>query len=62
MVDAVVTSRESYAARARVTRKLKVSEYAEREGVSIRTVRRWIEKGAIDIVRVGPSRRIRVIA
>jgi excisionase family DNA binding protein len=43
-------------------RRLKVSEYAEREGVSIRTVRRWIEKGAIDVVRVGPSARIRIIA
>jgi len=42
------------------TRLLKVREYAERENVSARTVRRWIEKGAIPIVRVGPTRRIRI--
>lgn len=41
--------------------RLKVSEYAAREGVSIRTVRRWIDKGAVDIVRIGPSRRIRIL-
>lgn len=42
--------------------KLKVREYAERENVSIRTVQRWIEKGAIKVERVGPTRRIRIRA
>ena len=41
-------------------KKLKVREYAERENVSIRTVQRWIEKGAIKVERVGPTRRIRI--
>jgi hypothetical protein len=41
--------------------RLKVSEYAAREGVSIRTVRRWIDKGAVNIVRIGPARRIRIL-
>jgi predicted site-specific integrase-resolvase len=40
--------------------RLKVREYAEREGVSIRTVRRWIEKEAIRVDRVGPTKRVRV--
>jgi len=42
------------------TRLLKVREYAAQQNVSPRTVRRWIEKGAIEIVRVGPTRRIRI--
>lgn len=42
--------------------KLKVREYAERENVSVRTVQRWIEKGAIKVERVGPTRRIRIRA
>ena len=42
--------------------KLKVREYAARENVSIRTVQRWIEKGAIKVERVGPTRRIRIRA
>ena len=42
--------------------KLKVRQYAERENVSIRTVQRWIEKGAIKVERVGPTRRIRIRA
>jgi excisionase family DNA binding protein len=40
--------------------RLKVREYAEREGVSVRTVKRWIEKQAIKVERVGPTRRIRI--
>ena len=40
--------------------RVKVREYAEREGVSIRTVRRWIEKEAIRVDRVGPTKRVRV--
>jgi excisionase family DNA binding protein len=42
-------------------KRLKVREYAEREDVSIRTVQRWIEKGAVQVTRVGPTRRIRVL-
>lgn len=42
-------------------RKLKVRDYAAQEGVSTRTVRRWIEKGAIQIDRVGPTKRVRVL-
>lgn len=41
-------------------KKLKVREYAERENVSVRTVQRWIEKRAIAVERIGPTRRIRI--
>lgn len=42
--------------------KLKVKEYAEQERVSIQTVRRWIEKGAIKAVQPGGARTsVRII-
>ena len=41
--------------------KLKVREYAEREKVSVATVKRWIAKGAIPVERVGPTKRVRVL-
>jgi len=33
---------------------LKVSEYAKRENISIRTTQRWIAKDLIMVERVGP--------
>jgi len=39
---------------------LKVSEYAARENISIRTVQRWIAKDLIMVERVGPTKRIRI--
>lgn len=41
--------------------KLKVKEYAQREGVSPRTVWRWVEKGAVIVVRKGPRTGVRVL-
>lgn len=43
-------------------KKLKVREYAERENVSVNTVKRWIAKGALKVERVGPTKRIRILA
>jgi predicted site-specific integrase-resolvase len=40
--------------------KLKVKEYAQREGVSPRTVWRWAEKGAVKITRKAPRTGVRV--
>lgn len=40
-------------------RELTVKQYAEREQVDERTVRRWIEKGAID-ARKTPGGRFRI--
>jgi predicted site-specific integrase-resolvase len=41
--------------------KMKVKEYAQREGVSPRTVWRWVEKGAIKVVRKAPGVGVRII-
>lgn len=38
----------------------RLSSLAKQADVSIRTLERHIEKGLIDVVRVGPTRRIRV--
>lgn len=35
-------------------------EVARAYRVNVETVRRWVRKGAIDVVRVGPHRRIRI--
>jgi excisionase family DNA binding protein len=40
-------------------REFTVKEYAERDGVTERTVRRWIEKGAVDYRRT-PGGRVRI--
>ena len=37
-----------------------ISEVAIRIGVSYETLRRWIEKGAVEAVRVGPDGTIRI--
>jgi excisionase family DNA binding protein len=42
-----------------MTRELTVKEYAERERVEERTVRRWIEKGAVEVRRT-PGGGIRI--
>jgi excisionase family DNA binding protein len=39
--------------------ELTIKEYAERERVSDRTVRRWIEKGAVEVRRT-PGGRVRI--
>lgn len=41
--------------------KLTVKQYAEREGVTPRTVWRWAEKGAVVVVRKGPRTGVRVL-
>jgi excisionase family DNA binding protein len=40
-------------------REFTVKEYAQRDGVTERTVRRWIEKGAVNIRRT-PGGRVRI--
>ena len=37
-----------------------ISDVAMRIGVSYETLRRWIEKGAVEAVRVGPEGTIRL--
>lgn len=44
----------------RVDRLLSVSEVADRLGVSYETVRRWIRKGALEALTVGPTKTLRV--
>lgn len=43
-------------------RLLTITEAADRLSVSYETLRRWIEKGAVAAVRVGPVGAIRVPA
>jgi len=40
--------------------KLKVKDYAEKEGVSPRTVWRWAEKGAVKVTRKAPRTCVRI--
>lgn len=40
-------------------KELTIKEYAESERVSYRTVRRWIEKGAVEVRRT-PTGRVRI--
>jgi DNA-binding transcriptional regulator YiaG len=46
---------------SRETVKLTVKDYAAREGVSRRTVWRWVEKGAVQIDRKAPRTGVRVV-
>jgi excisionase family DNA binding protein len=39
---------------------LSVRQVAELSGVDRRTVWRWVDKGAVPHLRVGPTRRIRI--
>lgn len=41
---------------------LTVREAADRLTVNIETLRRWIRKGAVKVVLVGPSRVVRITA
>lgn len=41
---------------------LTVAQVAARYGVSTDSLYRWIEKGALPVVRIGPFRRIRIRA
>jgi hypothetical protein len=41
--------------------KLTVKDYAAREGVSRRTVWRWVEKGAVQVDRKAPRTGVRVL-
>lgn len=43
------------------TSSLTVKEYAKRERVNERTVRRWIEKGAVRVKRLGTGKLIRIL-
>jgi len=47
-------------ARAGVEPLYSIREVAERLNVHYETVRRWIEKGALEAVRIGPNGTIRV--
>lgn len=41
-------------------RLLTIREAAERWGVSYETARRWVDKGVVEAVRVGPTGQIRI--
>lgn len=41
---------------------LTVREVAERYRVHVVTVKNWVRKGIIAVVRVGPTRRVRITA
>jgi hypothetical protein len=41
--------------------RLTVKDYAAREGVSRRTVWRWVEKGAVQVDRKAPRTGVRVV-
>lgn len=41
-------------------RLMTLNEVAERANLNVRTVERHVEKGALPVVRVGPSKRPRV--
>jgi DNA-binding transcriptional MerR regulator len=43
-------------------RWLKVKELAQREGVTARTVRRWMEKDAVEVRRLARATGVRVRA
>ena len=44
----------------RQSRWMSVREAAQEAGTSQRTVRRWIEKQALTIRRIGPTKRLRI--
>ena len=44
-----------------MTKELTVKEFAEKERVDERTVRRWVEKGAVDVRRT-PGGGVRILA
>jgi excisionase family DNA binding protein len=41
-------------------RLYKLSAVADRVGCSYRTLQRHVEKGALPVVRIGPTKRVRV--
>lgn len=41
-------------------RLLSCKDVADRYGVTVETVRRWARKGIIEVVLVGPTKRIRI--